>query len=450
MLIGYEILGRGMAYLGFGGVYVGDYILIAGILLALKPGRPWGLTFRPVILFWGLFVTWGLIRTIPYIQTYGLNTARDAVLWGYSLYFLLVAIALRRIDTFWLVLSGYTSWIRPYLLLSPVLVFIQRYYGDDLPLIPGTKMQILNLRFGEIAPHVAAGLMFLLLSLDKPFEKSRQVQSAGISDTFSMLASILVLISAGTWNRGSFLAAVCCVTICYVFGKRLRLSLTFLLPAACLLLTCAFTFVSVETPDAYNRARSMSSQQLLTNLLSLASDQHEELQGTKEWRINWWKKIWGYAAVGDYKWKGKGFGVNLRIDDGIQSDPTDRLRSPHNGHLTILARMGLPGIVLWGCLQLAWLLALARRAIRARKRGQVFWSNLLLWLIGYWAAFLVNASFDVFLEGPQGGIWFWCVFGFGIAAANAYDKVEKNTRVQLPVFAYRAAPLRDRLRAAAV
>jgi hypothetical protein len=28
----------------------------------------------------------------------------------------------------------------------------------------------------------------------------------------------------------------------------------------------------------------------------------------------------------------------------------------------------------------------------------------------------VNASFDVYLEGPQAGIWFWCVFGFGIAA----------------------------------
>jgi hypothetical protein len=28
---------------------------------------------------------------------------------------------------------------------------------------------------------------------------------------------------------------------------------------------------------------------------------------------------------------------------------------------------------------------------------------------------MVNATFDVYLEGPQGGIWFWCVFGFGIA-----------------------------------
>ena len=33
-------------------------------------------------------------------------------------------------------------------------------------------------------------------------------------------------------------------------------------------------------------------------------------------------------------------------------------------------------------------------------------------------AFLVNAAFDVFLEGPQGGIWFWSIMGFGIVAAD--------------------------------
>jgi hypothetical protein len=32
----------------------------------------------------------------------------------------------------------------------------------------------------------------------------------------------------------------------------------------------------------------------------------------------------------------------------------------------------------------------------------------------YWAAVMVNSSFDVYLEGPQGGIWFWSVFGIGL------------------------------------
>ena len=43
------------------------------------------------------------------------------------------------------------------------------------------------------------------------------------------------------------------------------------------------------------------------------------------------------------------------------------------------------------------------------------WARLNLWTLASWAAFMINASFDVYLEGPQGGILFWSFFGFGMA-----------------------------------
>jgi len=48
-------------------------------------------------------------------------------------------------------------------------------------------------------------------------------------------------------------------------------------------------------------------------------------------------------------------------------------------------------------------------------KGEIYWAKIDLWILAYWIAFIVNASFDVFLEGPQAGIWFWCLFGFGAA-----------------------------------
>jgi hypothetical protein len=42
---------------------------------------------------------------------------------------------------------------------------------------------------------------------------------------------------------------------------------------------------------------------------------------------------------------------------------------------------------------------------------------------------MVNAAFDVFLEGPQGGVWFWCLIGFGIAALEA-QRAERNESLQ--------------------
>jgi hypothetical protein len=35
-------------------------------------------------------------------------------------------------------------------------------------------------------------------------------------------------------------------------------------------------------------------------------------------------------------------------------------------------------------------------------------------------AMLINASFDVALEGPMQGIWFWCLFGFGLGCVMVY------------------------------
>ncbi len=41
---------------------------------------------------------------------------------------------------------------------------------------------------------------------------------------------------------------------------------------------------------------------------------------------------------------------------------------------------------------------------------------MFLFLLAYWMAFMINTAFDVFLEGPMGGIWFWTVYGIGLAA----------------------------------
>jgi hypothetical protein len=37
-------------------------------------------------------------------------------------------------------------------------------------------------------------------------------------------------------------------------------------------------------------------------------------------------------------------------------------------------------------------------------------------MLGYWAAFMVNASFDVSFEGPMSAVPFWMIFGLGWGA----------------------------------
>ena len=50
-----------------------------------------------------------------------------------------------------------------------------------------------------------------------------------------------------------------------------------------------------------------------------------------------------------------------------------------------------------------------------RALGHNELANMNIWALAYMSAFMVNSSFDVYLEGPQGGIWFWAMMGFVIA-----------------------------------
>jgi hypothetical protein len=70
---------------------------------------------------------------------------------------------------------------------------------------------------------------------------------------------------------------------------------------------------------------------------------------------------------------------------------------------------------LWILLQVTFGVSLLRAAFRASRVTRQ-WVPVLAWIFVYWLAALIDGSFDVYIGGPQGGIWFWAVMGLGIAA----------------------------------
>ena len=180
------------------------------------------------------------------------------------------------------------------------------------------------------------------------------------------------------------------------------------------ILTLGVTGIRVEIPNGKNR--ELSFDQIVTNVASTFGDVGADgLDSTKEWRTDWWKDIVDDTVAGPYFWDGKGFGLNLAEYYGYNVGDRS-LRSPHNAHMTILARMGVPGLALWIFAQGAWGLAIFNGYYKTRRSGDKRWNGLFLFLGAYWLAFLINSSFDVFLEGPMGGIWFWSLYGVGIGA----------------------------------
>jgi peptidoglycan/LPS O-acetylase OafA/YrhL len=56
----------------------------------------------------------------------------------------------------------------------------------------------------------------------------------------------------------------------------------------------------------------------------------------------------------------------------------------------------------------------------ARRRGQTDWAALFLFIACYAMAIVINATFDVTLEAPMQGVWFWCLIGLGIGSVMVY------------------------------
>ena len=174
--------------------------------------------------------------------------------------------------------------------------------------------------------------------------------------------------------------------------------------------------------------RNVSITQLIANLGSITGSDDAQLDASRDWRLAWWNKIYGYTVDGPYFWVGKGFGVNLATQDGFQVDVQQTLRAPHSAHLEILARAGVPGLALWALFQIAFASAVLRAVAVARRINEPAWIPLLGWVFVYWLAALVNGSFDVYLGGPQGGIWFWSMIGLGLALIRMVNERAASVR----------------------
>ena len=112
-------------------------------------------------------------------------------------------------------------------------------------------------------------------------------------------------------------------------------------------------------------------------------------------------------------------GINLSEDDQILTTNLEgELRSPHNFNLTILARYGVFIFFVW----VYWLFT------QIKRLKNKCLSKLELILISLQIAFLFNASFDVFLEGPMGAFPFWVFVGIDLIYSffNLYNSSAEN------------------------
>jgi hypothetical protein len=413
VLLGYAMLGKGFAYLGLPPLYIGEIAFLTGIVIFWR-SRCFAsvLTTLPALLL-AATMAWVLLQTLPFVGDYGFDALRDSVVVVYGGFaFILIALLLedhRRINA---ILRYYHRFLDIYVPMSASILLFQRYMGEYIPDIPGTNIPLLWISPGDPAVHLCGAIVFALAGLRK------------VTPVWTLIAFPSLTIVASI-SRGPLLAGFLPVIFAVLMLGKLRqlaqaLLIGLLIFGVAYVVEPAFTSY---TEAEHSSKRPVSTRQIVENVVSIVSPSGEQTEGTKEWRLQWWDMIIGDTIFGSHFWTGRGFGLNLGDADGFQDgDHPDLppLRSPHNVHMTMLARAGVPGAVLWFAFIASWFTMLLQAMRLARRRMQTEWAGLFLFTSCYVMSIIINASFDVGLEGPMQGVWFWCLIGFGIGSVMVY------------------------------
>ena len=414
-------LDKGFAYIGYAPIFVSELVLGAGFLVLLSGGVGSAILRSPIT--WALlaYASWGAATALPSIASHGMDAMRDSVIWAYSAFALIVSGVLLRTNSIERPIDWYGRWMPWFLLWVPIGLLIYNFYGQEIPFVPGNKEErLLTLKSGDLAVHLAGAIPFLALGLNRLFPET-QTRHTNIKESICWVAICVgsgLVVSSG---RSALLTLFTVVILTVVL--RPTSAIKKLIFPIILILT-VLTVIDFRM-ERDRPGRDYSLEQITSNLQSMVFPASTPgLTRTARWRLDWWEMIIDYTVFGDYFWTGKGYGVNLAVSDGFLTGRTSPNRNPHNGHITILARSGVPGLILWCILQATILIVLLRHYSAAKRARMLVLANVNLWLILYWLAFIVNMSFDVYLEGPQGGIWFWCLVGYAIALTVYQDALE--------------------------
>lgn len=413
LLLGYVIGDKGFAHAGMPPFYVGEVVLgFVVFAFAVRPDFRF-LTDGYVVPALLGFDAWCFAQTIPYMEEYGIDSLRDAALYGYSLFAFYIASCAADAQVIGRIVSLYGRVMPWAVMVLPFTVALSMTYSPE----SSSELPLVLVKPGDAAVHLAGILTFHALGLSGGRGGGNVLSWKGGLFWGAWLAVFFWVASS---TRGGLLALAGSFVVPLLLGYGLRYAKNLATVAAALFLFIAA--IDLAGVRIMQEVRDISVDQILANLSSVPNNV-EHAEDTALWRLRWWEAGIGDTVFGDYFWSGKGFGVNLADIDGFQATEDESLRSPHNATITVLERSGVPGLALWLAAQAGFAAAMIVSARRMRERGETGWQRLSLWILSYWVASFINGTFDVYLEGPQGGIWFWSIFGLGLAVIRVERRI---------------------------
>ena len=384
----YAYFNKGVAY-----SYLVEVLLVLGIALIILNRGEYEIVWNKPLKFIVFFLA---INSLAFVLAIGkypfIEIIQDSFIFYYSLFVFVVFLLAGEFEQLKSKLFLIYKWYPPivffnFLLVSYVPFFQEYKLFGDIPLM--------LYKYGDMGVHLLISTLLLLGGWIKLPKKWTLIYVLLISFLFLVIAS---------YNRAGMLAYIVgLATFFIVYRKRFsRETIGSYLRTIPLLLVLVLGIYANAHVEENFQGRTLGLNQLTQNISSIVSgaDEGTSLADNKVWRLAWWYKIVTDAVEPKNAIVGQGLGINLASISDVRVD-NDNLRSPHNFHLNILARFGF---IVFG----AWLVFMALHIKKINAKPEEEFKVLILIAI---LAFLINATFDVYLEGPMGAFPFWTWLG---------------------------------------
>lgn len=397
----YVFFNKGVAY-----SFMAEALWLLGIGLIFLSRRSyefvWDLRTKLLsfFLFVGLFYVPLGLRVYPFI-----DVIRDSFVFQYGWFVFIIFLFKEEQKLVWQKIIGIYSWFPVFGLLN---FFFQNFVYNADQFTPFGGISFLLYKYGDMGVHLLISSLLLLV-----FQQKRSIR-------FQVVMALLILFNLlilTAYSRSGMLAYVLGLLIYILlsneeyiktrvkqYTKYLPLLLMIVLPI----------YASIKVQENF-QGRKVGIEQVTQNVGSfLGASKDANLEDNKLWRLVWWAKILDYSFSPSYFFQGKGLGMSLSETDEVISEQVE-VRSPHNFHLTVMARFGVPIFCIW----LFWLFILYKPMFKKQLDAKTLLISTVL------LAFIVNASFDVFLEGPMGAFPFWTWVGL-LFLTQAFPNIVDN------------------------
>ena len=403
----YIFLNKGVAY-----TYLVEALWLFGILLLLMHRKKveliWNKTTK-LILF---FIAISCIYILRGFAKYDIiDLIRDSFIFQYGWFVFILFLFKYKLEQIWKTFFFIYKWFPFVALLNFILQYFVPFFETVTPF---GGIPILLYKNGDMGVQLLISTLLFLYSLENKTIKWRVLLSLVIALDFLILAS---------YSRSGIVAFLASMLCFIYFNKdiqlqsRVRLLIKYL---PVILLIVMPIYINIKVAENF-QGRAVGFEQIKNNFSSIVGGTTDATsENNVVWRLVWWAKIIDYSFSSPNFFIGKGLGMNLATDDDIIT-LDDSLRSPHNFHLNIMSRFGVLLFMIW----MYFLIQLLKPLFKKQLQGKRLLIGCIL------LAFLLNASFDVFLEGPMGAFPFWTWIGLYLLTEDQESLIEPVTKTNL-------------------